>query len=245
MRRLEEYQIQFDQVYDGAYRYLDRCGEFMAKVREAMGFTPLSANPNNCTMEEPDKGLQLRGSVDMLVLVCTQPAEAESLIKAAEFCSRQAIDLFEPLSIVHNQLISRSIWRTNSLEESYKLSLEIPKETSLAHFADTLQMTPLNQDCSFSFHSGTHRVCVRLQPISINVTVAERKLPQPGVSKAIQEYLLNKERNLQNNPPRPGYGFGIDVTVVESDPPSEGAISKLYATLLDYKRRILDDIKVW
>jgi hypothetical protein len=132
MRRPEEYQIQFDQ----AYRYLDRCGEFIAKAREAIGFTPLSANPNNCTMEEPDKGLQLRGSVDMLMLVCTLPM---------------------------------------------------------------------------------------------------RKLPLPGVSKAFQEYLLNKERNLQNNPPRPGYGLGIEVTVFESDPPSEGAISKLYATLLDTK----------
>jgi hypothetical protein len=52
MSRPEEYQIQFDQVYDGAYRYLDRvydgayryldrCDEFMAKTRDALGLTAI------------------------------------------------------------------------------------------------------------------------------------------------------------------------------------------------------------
>jgi hypothetical protein len=244
MKRPEEYQIQFDQVYDGAYRYLDRCGEFMAIAREAFGFTPVSVNPSGCNMEALEIALQLRGSSDMLGLLCTQSQYASSLIEAADFCTGVAIDLFEPLSIVHNQIISRSIWRTDTLEESYKLSLVLGQETPVDHFSEILQMTPLNQEFFFSFQSGTHKVHVRFQPISINITVAERKLPLPGTSKAYQEHLLKKERSLQESSPRPGYGLGIEVWVVENDPPSKGAIKKLYATLSDYRKRILDDIKI-
>lgn len=242
--RLEQYQLHFDQVYDGAYRYLDRCGEFMAKVRETVGFTPLSASPNNCTMELVEHGLQLRGSVEMILLVCTQPENADEWIRSAEYCSKQAIELFEPLSIVHNQIISRSIWRTKSLEDSYKLSLAVPKQSLLDRFADLLQMTPLNQECFFSFQSGTHRAHVRVQPISITIAAAERKLPLPGASKAFSEYLMKKEKSLQSNSPQPGYGLGLEVTVVENDPPMEGSIQKLYSTLLNYRKRIVDDLEI-
>jgi hypothetical protein len=242
--RLEEYQLQFDQVYDGAYRYLDRCGEFMAKVQQAAGFTPLSATPNNCTMEVVEQGLQLRGSIEMMVLVCTQPENAAEWIRSAEYCSKQAIELFEPRSIVYNQIISRSIWRTKSLEDSYRLSLAVPKESLLGRFADLLQMTPLNQECFFSFQSGTHKAHVRVQPISITIAVAERKLPLPGASKRFSEYLLKKEKSLQSNPQQPAYGLGLEVTVVENDPPAEGSIQKLHSTLLNYRKRIVDDIRI-
>jgi hypothetical protein len=239
----EEYQIQFDQVYDGAYRYLDRCGEFMIRAREAFGFTPVSVNPNGCNMEAPEIALQLRGSAEMLVLVCTQPQYASSLIKAANLCTEFVTDLFEPLSIVHNQITSRSIWRTDTLEESYKLSLSIAEETQVDRFSEILQMTPVSQDFLYSFQSGTHKAHVRLQPISINITVAERKLPPPGASKSYQEFLLKRERSLQESPPRPGYGLGLEISVIESEPPVEGAIQKLYTALLDHKKQILNNLK--
>lgn len=244
MPRAEEYQIQFDQNYDGAYRYLDRCGEFMAKARDALGFTTVSATPTGCSMEIPEQGLQLKASIDFLQLACNQPEYSDGLIKAAEFCSEQVVKLFEPRLIVQNQIVSRSIWRTKTLEESYKLSLGILEETSLGHFGDILQMTPVNQECFYSFQSGSRRAHVRLQPISINILVAERKLPLPGVSKAYADYLWNKEKSLQTNPPRPTYGLGLEVTIIEAEPALEGAIQTLFSSLSAYRKQILDDLKI-
>jgi hypothetical protein len=237
----EQYQIQFDQAFDGAYRYLDRCGEFMAKAREEFGFVPLSVNPSGCTMESPDIALQLQASGDAVVLTCTNPKHADNLLAVANFCSETALELFEPFAIEHYRLVSRSVWRTATLEEAFKNSLRITS-SSIENFAGLFQMPALNQELLFSFESGSRRVHLRLSPISFNVTAAERKLPLLGTPKGFRDYLIKKERSIQQNPAQPGYGVGLEIAVLEIEPAPTGSIDKLYQILLDYNKRVLEHL---
>jgi hypothetical protein len=70
----------------------------------------------------------------------------------------------------------------------------------------------------------------------------------PSEIKALQA-LRNKVAHSSDfkpspNPQQPAYGLGLEVTVVENDPPAEGSIQKLYSTLLNYRKRIVDDIRI-
>jgi len=104
------WQFQFDQVFDGAYRYLDRCDEFMSIVREKHGFMPTSVNPNGCDMESPEFGLRLHVATNNLVLTCVNPAKRDAFTEAADFCGAAAVGLFEPFSIHYgNRTGDRSI----------------------------------------------------------------------------------------------------------------------------------------
>jgi hypothetical protein len=119
----KEFQIQFEQALDGGYRFLDRCGEFMSLVRDAFEFMPVSVNPSGCNMEAPESALRLQVSTDLISLVCTNTKNVDTLLRAANFISEKALNLFEPFAIEHNRLISHSIWQAATVDESFKKSV--------------------------------------------------------------------------------------------------------------------------
>jgi hypothetical protein len=47
--------LHFKQTYDGGYRYLDKCGEFMLAAAEALNVIPGDIKPSGAKMEIPEK----------------------------------------------------------------------------------------------------------------------------------------------------------------------------------------------
>jgi hypothetical protein len=107
MRPFEIWQLQFDQLYDGAYRYLDRCGEFMASARQKFGFMPTNVNLSGCDMELPDFGITLRASTDALIVVCSQISHEAKFVEICTFVAAKAVELFDPFSVHHSRFVSR------------------------------------------------------------------------------------------------------------------------------------------
>jgi hypothetical protein len=60
----ETLSLHFKQQYDGAYRYLDRCGEFMLAAVEKMDFMPGDTKPEGAKLEIPENGFS--AAVDTL-----------------------------------------------------------------------------------------------------------------------------------------------------------------------------------
>src|SRR5260370_35322901 len=108
MNQWEEWQLQFDQDYDGAYRYLDRCGQYIALIRQRLEFMPASVNPMICDMEQPDLGLKLQESSEVFSLTCWQPSNADMFILVGEHASSIAMLIFRPFSVNLNRLTSRA-----------------------------------------------------------------------------------------------------------------------------------------
>jgi hypothetical protein len=235
----EEYQIQFDVALDGAYLYIDRCGEFIRMARREFGFVPLSINPTGCNMESPDTALQLQASGDAVILTCTNPKFANALFKAAEVCAQAAIDMFDPFAVEHFRITSRSIWRTATMEESFKQSLRFFPD-QIDALGRVLDFPALHRDMAFAYESGSRRVYFKINPIAFNVTPIERKLPVLGTPKGYSEYLLKKDRNVRTNPAQPGYGLGFEISVFEIDPTPMTSILALNEFLLDYRKRLLE-----
>jgi hypothetical protein len=185
----EEWQIQFEEVYDGAYRYVDRCGEFMSAAREKFGFMPNAINPSGCDMEAPDYGLHLRASSENLIILCSNPAHRAEFIEASVYCSKKANELFEPFSVHHDRFISRQCKFPKTSEESFKMSLECISHDINA-FAKVLSMTPFVQDRAFTFQSGSQQIYVKLNPIALGTPLGERKLPIQGMPREYSKFLL-------------------------------------------------------
>lgn len=238
MNDLEEYQIQFDVSLDGAYLYIDRCGEFMSIARKEFGFVPLAVNPTGCNMESPDIALQLQASGDVLILTCTNPKFVDKLFEAADVFAPAAIRLFDPFSVEHFRLTSRSMRRTATMEESFKQSLRF-FPSAIQAFGEEFNLPALNQDIAFAYESGTRRFHFKISPVAFNVTAIERKLPILGTPKGYSDFLLKKERSVRSNAAQPGYGLGLELSVVELNPTPVTSAFELNKVLTDYRERLL------
>jgi hypothetical protein len=195
MKEFTDHQIQFEQVFDGAYRYLDHCGKFMDAVRKELNFMHLGVNPSGCDMESSDSSVRLQASIDHVIVTSTQPNGSSDLIKIADFSCAAARRIFQPFSIEYNRLTLSSHIPAASLEESFALSIRFLPDL-LGKMSESLDLPPHNQDLNFSFQSGSHRVHVHLYPVAVNLPAQERRLPVLGHPKAHGQHILRREKNL-------------------------------------------------
>jgi hypothetical protein len=94
MKKFADHQLQFQQVFDGAYQYLDHCGEFMDTLRKELNFMHLAVNPCGCDVESSDSSIRLQATIDNIVLTDTEPDGSPKLVKIADFCSAAARRIF-------------------------------------------------------------------------------------------------------------------------------------------------------
>jgi hypothetical protein len=238
MKSFTDRQIQFEQVFDGGYRYLDRCGEFMETVRKELNFMHVSVNPAGCDMESTDSSIRLQASIDHVLVTSTEPNRGPALVKVADFSCITAARLFQPFNVEHNRVTLSSVITTNTLEESFGLSVSLFPSLS-AELSGFLDLPPLNQDLNVAFESGSHRVHVHLYPVAVDVTSQERRLPALGYPKAQGQHLLRKAKKLEQTALRPTYALNLEISVVESDPIAESSIRAIHEEAFEYKKRIL------
>lgn len=123
MKKFVDHQLQFQQVFDGAYRYLDCCGEFMDTVRKALSFIHMGVSPSGCNMESTDSSIQLQASIDNILLTDNEPDGSLELVETADFCCAAARRIFQPFSVEYNRLTLSTHMRAATLEESFDLSI--------------------------------------------------------------------------------------------------------------------------
>jgi hypothetical protein len=195
MTQFKDVQIQFEQRFDGGYRFFDKSGEFVTALREEFGFMLLSVNLTGRDMESPDTSLRLHISADRLLVVSMEPEKQNDLVRVVDFASKMAIQLFLPFVVEYNQLALSSLEQTPSLQASFSRSIEL-LPTTIQDLSKLLNLPALNQDFTLSFESGTLRVHVRVQPAVRNISLSERRLPILGLPKAQSQHLLRKEKKL-------------------------------------------------
>jgi hypothetical protein len=122
MKAFVDRQIQFEQVFDGAYGYLDNCGQFMEAVRKQLDFMHVSVTPTGCDMESVNSAIRLQASIDHLLITATELDSAPELIKSADYCSMVAGQLFGPFRLEYNRVTFSSAIPVDALEESFALS---------------------------------------------------------------------------------------------------------------------------
>jgi hypothetical protein len=241
MSGFQEWQLLFQQVYDGAYRYYDRCGEFMSLLRSKFGFMPLNITPNTCDMDEPGEALRIQANAEGLIIITSNPQKRKSFLEVIDFACTQATEMFEPFRVHQNRMNVSSYHKTLTQEESFEMSLrQLPE--SVTDLAQALEMVPLSQNFAFTFSSGSRVLTFTLQPVVTNITAAQRQLAQFGAAKSVIEHLAKRE-NLAKEIQPPSYGFGFDTSLIENEPPVKTNSEDMLDFLQRERIRILELLK--
>jgi hypothetical protein len=241
MSEFQEWQLVFQQVYDGAYRYLDRCGEFMNILRSQFGFMPLSVNVNSCDMDDPQHALRVTANTDTLTITCQNPKQIESFFNVTNVASTKATEFFEPYLVHQNRLTSYSCLYTKNQEESLRLSVNNVSAVT-QELSEVLKMSPYQQDFSITFSEGSRQLTFRLHPVVTNVTAGQRQLALPGSPKAVIEHLARREQ-LAQTLKGPSYALGFDITLIEFDPATPPSTEEMFERLQRQRLKILKTIK--
>ncbi len=188
----------FKQSYEGGYRYLDRCGEFMLLAEEKFNFVPSEeARPTGCAMHLPEIGTEmLLNTVELTLRQSGQGAEKEG----SEFyllllsLPLEVQKLIAPRAISRNGL-AITLFKRLSEEESFK-QIRGAWGDFESNLADKIGMNPEFKNIDFLFTSGSYRVNVKLNPASIRSPATSQQVAQFRDTPAKKEQI--KRRNAMN-----------------------------------------------
>lgn len=222
--------LHFKQQYDGAYRYLDRCGEFMLEAEEQMDFMPGDIKPTGAKLEIPEKGLA--AGIDALELTASQeiPGEDDSFfggicLALADLAQKH----FQPRGIIRNGWACKSFWAFSNAEQLLASTLKFGGNEHAA-IGQLLGMIPAHKQLDFNFSSGSLDFHVHLHAVTFEKVSISRHNPSFKASKTQKHKTerLNRFADRFNEPL--SHALLLELDLMEIDPP-ETALEKQYAEL--------------
>ncbi len=169
--------LHFQQTYEGGFRYLDKCGEFMLAATERMNFIMSEAKPTGAKMEIPEMGVH--AACDTLSLAVAQELPVDDGAYFLGLCKGLAelvMSCFGPKSVFKNGLLWKSYTPSPNISDMLGASL---KYGGAFHedLARAVGMVPENKNLDYFFVSGSKDLHVVLQP----VTFERLNLPRRNV----------------------------------------------------------------
>jgi hypothetical protein len=110
--------LHFQQTFEGGYRYLDNCGEFLLAAEEKLNFLTNEATPTGAKLEIPEHGVHAGCDSASLTVVQELPIEAEAgyFLRLCEGLAGLVAEHFRP----------KGVFRNGMLWKSYKPYADIP-----------------------------------------------------------------------------------------------------------------------
>ena len=215
----------FKQDFTGGYRYLDRCGEFLARAEQEKGMMPSGdQTPSGGILEKPETGLKLEVNTLMMRLTHEFPeavGEAEFL-GHAEYFSHLYYELFAPSSVERNGVAVQYYLPFEKIDEAERESLKGDVE-GLEALGRSLGMTPESRTRDYRFLSGSRNLRVRTHPATfervqgILKNAASRATTRQRKIVERQNYGVNRilEQSLK-------HALFVDLDLTEDNPPERG-----------------------
>ncbi len=233
----QQFSLHFKQSFDGAYGYLDHCGEFVALIRERFGFYSTEAIPTGCSLELPEAHTVLTTNANELALNQEAGKDDKSFLEIARFSSETATQLFKPFEIYRNTFTLRLLKHHTTLEKANADSL-VQFGGNYAKLAEVLSLQPNAKEVKYSFRSGSYELDVQSQSVVISVTGRTLSVPQNRVSKAHSSYVDRVRESASRRNFEPGYGIMLTLELSEESPATGGLESHLQL-LRDYSKKLI------
>src|SRR6266699_6393123 len=95
--------LHFKQTYEGGYRYLDKCGEFMLAATDKMNVIPGEPKPTGAKLEIPEEGVNITCDSSNLAIAQELPIGDQSYFinLCVDFAELVATH-FQPREIISN-----------------------------------------------------------------------------------------------------------------------------------------------
>ncbi len=209
----------FKQTYDGAYRYLDRCGEFMVAAVENMDFMPGETKPTGAKLEIPESGL--KATIDCMELAVVQELpddNGEYFLKTCSGLAALAVEYFTPKSVVRNGFASKSYWPMPSAESTLVASLTFG-DTFQVELGKSLGMAPAHKRIDCNFSSGSMDLHVLLHSVTFEEVSVNRRTANFKASSAQKKRVdrLNKFADRFSVPL--SHALMLELDLIEAEPP--------------------------
>jgi hypothetical protein len=233
--------FHFKQTYEGGYRYLDRCGEFMCIAADSLGFLPGEAKPTGAKMEIPELGINLVCDSNILGLSQELPTKGDNnFIAKCVKCSDLAWKLFNPRSIIRNGLALKAYWPYANLQDLLAGSLKWGGDYH-GELAKVVEMPAEQKKLDFTFVSGNKELHFTLQP----VTFDRPNLSKQNISSQLNRFEKQKVDRRNVFAERLGHSFNVahglmlEVDLAETDPPADASLEKQFDELQQKGERLM------
>ena len=224
--------VHFKQTYEGGYRYLDRCGEFMVAAAEKMDFIPGEIKPTGAKMEIPEQGIN--ASCDVNSLVLSQDLPPEDVKNFVNLCKESAELIathFNPKSIVKNGFALKSYWSFSNVQDTLAASLKLGGDYQ-KELSKVVGMIPDHKKLDYMFSSGSKEFHVVLQPVTFErVNMVKQNAgfyATKGEKNRIHRRNIFADRINQNL----SHAMMLEVDLMENDPPATVPLDRHFAELV-------------
>jgi len=166
--------LHFKQQYDGAFRYLDRCGEFMLAAVEKLDFLPGDTKPIGAKLEIPERGLS--ATVDTLELAVAQEMpgdDSDFFLKTSLGLVELVNEHFTPKRVIRNGFACKSFWPIPDADRLLATSLQFGGNDHL-DLGKIVGMVPAHKRLDMNFSSGSMDLHVLLHPVTFEKMTLNR-----------------------------------------------------------------------
>ena len=226
--------LHFRHKYEQGYRYLDHCGEFMARAESEFGFIAGTAQPTGAKMDHPDYGMHLELDVHGLTIRQESPSDDGSdFLQYSMDISKLASELVRPGRIYYSGFAAQNIVLFPTESDVFAASLRFgaPYHQELG---DVLGMAPQMQELTYDFTSGSYDLQIAIKSVAFNAVKRDIKRNYGFSSTENQRRNIDRWNAHEDskNPPH-GYALMLEADLREQNPP-ENSLPQQFAALQKY-----------
>jgi hypothetical protein len=225
--------LHFRQTYQGGYRYLDRCGEFMLAAEEKMDFIAGEAKPIGAKMEIPEQGLNLTCDANFLTLTQELPTvDNNFFVNVCKGSAQLALEYFKPKSILKNGFAIKEYWPFSTVQELLAASLKLG-EGYQNEIGKVVGMVPEQKKLDFTFVSGSKEFHLVVQPVTFDHNRLTKQNAGSQINRVEKNRIdrRNKFADRINQDFVVSHALILELDLMENDPPADVSLEKHFEEL--------------
>lgn len=211
------HSLRFEQSFQGAYVYLDRCGAFLVKASRDLGFIVGDVKPSGASLIHPEQAIHAFVSPSKIEVRLEPADEDEARFRQVgkEFTDL-AKSMFEVDLLDRNVVAEQWVAPCDTIDQALKLTLSLPVDTDSA-LQTAVEMR--NEEKSFYnwYRSGSWLLQLKANAITFESVSKTQRTPAIYTPKARAKQIsrLNAQRHGVEHP----YGVMIEAILIEEEPP--------------------------
>ena len=227
----ETLSVHFKQTYEGGYRYLDRCGEFMIAAEERMQFIPGDIKPTGAKLEIPEHGVN--ATCDANIMAASQElsvGDGSYFLGICKGLTQLSAELFQPKSIVKNGFAWKSYWPFSNVRDMLANSLKFGGEFEMI-LGKMIGMIPDHKKLDYMFNSGSKELHLMVQPVTFEKVNVTKQTPGFRANRTEKGRIDRLNRFAQNVTGGLSHALLLEVDLMENDPPVAASLDGHFSEL--------------
>jgi len=231
------FSLHFKQVYDGGYRYLDRCGDFMIAAERELSLMSEDAKPTGAKLALPEKGVGV--TLDSTELTVVQELHHDRGVEFIEICSglvRLVEEFFQPSTVESNGFASKTFQPMPSSDAALEASLK--SGSGLAADLAKLVNMPARQDAvDCHFAAGNSDLHLRVRAVTFNSITVQRYAAGPRATAAQRRRIERLNQKAERLDRALSHAVMMEVDLIEFQPPPK-PLEEHFLRVMDTEKKL-------